>query len=261
MLAAESREDRAMVLQGKTALVTGAGSGIGRAIALAYAREGASQVLSDIDEAACHETARMIDDAVSDAEVHMVAGDVTQPEHHDALVRAAVDRFGRLDIACNNAGIGGDLKPVAEIDVDAWQRVLDVNLSGVFYGMRVQIPAMLNAGGGAIVNMGSIMSTVATPGASAYVAAKHGLLGLTRTAALEYAAAGVRINAVGPAFIDTPLLAGLPAELHGQLVALHPLGRLGRAPEVAELVVWLSSESASFATGGYYPIDGGYLAR
>jgi NAD(P)-dependent dehydrogenase (short-subunit alcohol dehydrogenase family) len=250
-----------MVLKGKTAIVTGAASGIGRAIALAFAREGAAQILSDLDGAACEETVRLIGESSPDSEAHVVAGDVTVPDHHEALVRAAVDRFGRLDVACNNAGIAGALKPVGELEIDAWQRVIDVNLSGVFYGMRVQIPAMLNAGGGAIVNMGSIMSTVSTPGASAYVAAKHGLLGLTRTAALEYAAAGVRVNAVGPAFIDTPLLSGLPAEMHGQLVALHPVGRLGRPQEVAELVVWLSSDAASFATGAYYPIDGGYLAR
>jgi NAD(P)-dependent dehydrogenase (short-subunit alcohol dehydrogenase family) len=250
-----------MMLHGKTALVTGAASGIGRAIALTYAREGAQQILSDLDEAGSAETLRLIGDAFPEAQAHAVAGDVSQPECHDTLVQAALDRFGRLDIACNNAGIGGELKSVAELDIEGWQRVIAVNLSAVFYAMRAQIPAMQHAGGGAIVNMASIMSMVAMPGASAYVAAKHGLVGLTRTAALEYAEGGLRINAVGPAFIDTPLLSGLPADMRGPLVSLHPVGRLGRAEEVAELVAWLSSDRASFATGAYYPIDGGYLAR
>jgi NAD(P)-dependent dehydrogenase (short-subunit alcohol dehydrogenase family) len=250
-----------MMLKDKVGLVTGAASGIGRALALACAREGARQVLSDIDQNGLESTCELIRDSVPGAEVELRTGTVAEPEFHVALVRTALERFGRLDVACNNAGISGELKPVADLDVDAWQRVIDVNLSGVFYGMRAQIPAMLQSGGGAIVNMASIMSAVAMPGASAYVASKHAVVGLTRTAALEYAAHGVRVNAVGPAFIETPLLAGIPSEMAPQLVALHPIGRLGRPEEVAELVVWLSSDRASFATGAYYPIDGGYLAR
>jgi NAD(P)-dependent dehydrogenase (short-subunit alcohol dehydrogenase family) len=250
-----------MMLKEKVSIVTGAASGIGRALALACAREGARQVLSDLDEIGLESTRELIRDAVPAAEVELRTGNVAEPEFHSELVRMALERFGRLDMACNNAGIGGDLKPVADLEVEAWQRVIDVNLSGVFYGMRAQIPAMLQSGGGAIVNMASIMSTVAMPGASAYVASKHAVVGLTRAAALEYAAHGVRVNAVGPAFIETPLLAGIPSDMAPQLVALHPIGRLGRPEEVAELVVWLSSDRASFATGAYYPIDGGYLAR
>ena len=145
--------------------------------------------------------------------------------------------------------------------MEGWRRVIDVNLSGVFYGMRAQIPRMLQSGGGAIVNIASIYGQVGTPGAAGYAAAKHGVVGLTQTAALEYAAQGIRINAVGPAYIDTPLLKGLSAEARAALVSQHPIGRLGRAEEVAELVVWLSSERASFVTGSYYPVDGGYLAQ
>jgi NAD(P)-dependent dehydrogenase (short-subunit alcohol dehydrogenase family) len=147
------------------------------------------------------------------------------------------------------------------MSIEGWRTVLEVNLSGVFYAMRAQIPRMLESGGGAIVNMASIYGQVGTPGAAGYVAAKHGVVGLTQTAALEYATQGVRVNAVGPAYIDTPLLPALSAEARAALVSQHPIRRLGRAEAVAELVLWLSSERASFVTGSYYPADGGYLAR
>lgn len=250
-----------MLLEGKTAIVTGAGSGIGRAIALAYAREGARVVVSDYDEDGGRATVGLLEEATPGAEAAFVRADVSSPEENEALVRAALDRFGALHVACNNAGIGGELNPVGELSVEGWQRVISVNLSGAFYGMRAQIPPMLEAGGGAIVNMASILGRVGTPGSSGYVAAKHGVIGLTKTAALEYAARGLRVNAVGPGYIDTPLLEALPAEEREALVALHPVGRLGRAEEVAELVVWLSSDRASFVTGAYYPADGGYLAQ
>lgn len=248
-------------LRGKVALVTGAASGIGRAIALAYAREGARVVVSDLDEAGGQETVRLIGEATPGSEALIVQADVARPEAHGALVRAAVDRFGALHVACNNAGIGGELNPVAEQSVEGWQRVIEINLSGVFYGMRAQLPAILAAGGGSIVNMASILGQVGFAGSSGYVAAKHGVVGLTRAAGLEYSAQGVRVNAVGPAFIDTPLLAGLDGDTRAALVGAHPIGRLGRAGEVAELVVWLSSDRASFVTGAYYPVDGAYLAR
>ncbi|MFW6084984.1 MAG: glucose 1-dehydrogenase [Gemmatimonadota bacterium] len=250
-----------MSLQNRTALVTGAASGIGRAVALAYAREGANVVVSDVDEEGGRETVRLVEEATPGAETLFVRADVTRPDDHEALVEATIDRFGALHVACNNAGIGGEIAPVGEMGVDAWRKVVEINLSGVFYAMRTQIPRMLEAGGGAIVNMASILGEVGTAGSAAYVAAKHGVLGLTKTAALEYSEQGVRVTAVGPGYIDTPLLESLSEEQKSALVGLHPIGRLGRADEVAELVVWLSGDGASFTAGGYYPVDGGYLAR
>lgn len=250
-----------MLLKGKSTITTGGGSGIGRAVAIAYAREGARVIVSDIDDEGGRETVRFIEREAPEAQATFVHADTSKPEDHEQLVGAAIDRFGRLDIACNNAGIGGEINPVGAMSVAGWSKVIEVNLSGVFYAMRAQIPRMLEAGGGVIVNMSSILGQVGTPGSSGYVAAKHGIVGLTQTAALEYAAQGVRVNAIGPGYIDTPLLAGLPPDARAGLVGLHPVGRLGRSEEVAELVVWLSSEKASFVTGSYYPVDGGYLAQ
>ena len=171
--------------------------------------------------------------------------------------------YGRLDVACNNAGIAGELAPTADYPLEAWQRVIAVNLTGVFHCMKYEIAQMLKTGGGAIVNIASILGAVGFANAPAYSAAKHGVLGLTKTAALEYGAQRVRINAVGPAFIHTPMIAGLEQDAASlnQLIALHPMGRLGTSEEVAEMVVWLSGPGASFTTGGYFPVDGGYLAR
>ena len=196
-------------------------------------------------------------------EAIFIAADVGKPEDCEALVRGAVEKFGRLDIACNNAGIGGPQAPTADYPLDGWAQVIGINLSGVFYGMKYQLPAMLKNGGGAIVNMASILGAVGFAGAPAYTAAKHGVVGLTQAAALEYSAQGVRINAVGPGFIHTPMISALEDNqaVNDMLVAAHPIGRLGRAEEVAELVLWLSSDKASFVTGAYYPVDGGYLAR
>lgn len=249
------------MLQGKTALVTGGASGIGRAIALLYAREGAKVLVSDLDAQGGEETVRQV--RAAGGEAFFVKADVSRAEDGRMLVERAVQAYGRLDIACNNAGIGGPLSPTADYPEEAWQQVIGVNLSGVFYGMKHQIAQMQRQGGGAIVNIASILGQVAFANAPAYTAAKHGVVGLTRAAALEYSAKGLRINAVGPAFIHTPMIAPIEGDPTAcqAVTAMHPIGRLGEPAEVAELVVWLSSDRASFVTGAYYAVDGGYLAH
>jgi NAD(P)-dependent dehydrogenase (short-subunit alcohol dehydrogenase family) len=248
-------------LRNKVTLVTGGASGIGRAIALAYAREGARVVVSDVDAEGGLATVSMIH--ARDAEALFVPAHVGRAAECQQLVARTMAHFGRLDVACNNAGIGGELAPLADYPLHAWDEVININLSGVFFGMRYQIPALLQGGGGAVVNIASILGAVGFAGAPAYTAAKHGVVGLTQCAALEYSAQGVRINAVGPGFIQTPMIAPVAADPHAQqaLVGLHPIGRLGLPEEVAELVLWLASGRASFVTGAYYPVDGGYLAR
>lgn len=246
---------------GKVALVTGAGSGIGRAVARQYAQGGCRVVVSDVNETAGRETVDLISAEAADA--RFVRADVSRAEECEALVGQTLEAFGGLDIACNNAGIGGEQNLTAEHSLDAWNRVTEINLSGVFYCMKYQIPAMVSGGGGAIVNLNSILGQVGFPTAPAYVSAKHGVVGLTRTSAIEYATEGVRINAVGPGFIRTPMIADLESDPDTlrTLVSMHPMGRLGEPEEVAEVVGFLSSDRASFVTGAYYAVDGGYLAR
>jgi len=247
-------------LENKIAIVTGAGSGIGRAVALVYASEKAKVVVCDIDEKGGKETVLQIINNGGDA--MFIVADTSKPDDHKSLVEQTVKHFGGLHIVCNNAGIGGEIAPTGDYSIESWDKVIGINLSGVFYGMHFQIPAMIKSGGGSIVNMASILGMVGTKYSPAYVASKHGVVGLTKTAALDYADKNIRINAVGPGYIVTPLLTNtLDEATMKTLAALHPIGRLGTAEEVAALVLWLSSSLSSFVTGSYYTIDGGYTAQ
>ncbi len=252
-----------MLLEGKTALVTGGGSGIGRSIALAYAREGAQVLVADVDEMGGRETVELVRSL--GVQVAYQRLDVSRLEEHLRAVDAVQRVFGGLHIACNNAGISSGRSraylPLADVATDDWDQVIGVNLTGMFYGLKAQIPALIEAGGGAVVNIASVMGQVARQGIGPYVASKHGVVGLTRAAAIDYAGKGIRVNAVGPGYIDTPMLSHADSAARARLVSLHPIGRLGYPDEIAEVVVWLSSNRASFITGGYYPVDGGYLAQ
>ncbi len=246
---------------GQVALVTGAGSGIGRAVALQLAAGGAAVVATDLDGAGGPETVEQIVGAGGQGT--FLRCDVREAAAVEAAVAHAVATYGKLTLACNNAGIGGAGGRTGEHRLEDWNAVIAVNLTGVFHCLRYELPALVAAGGGAIVNLASVLGQVALPGAPAYVAAKHGVVGLTRTAAIEYATEGVRVNAVGPGFIETPMTQGWQDDpVAGQrILAMHPLGRMGQPSEVAALICWLLSSEASYVTGGYYPVDGGYLAR
>lgn len=246
--------------EGKAAVVTGAGSGIGAAVAAELATRGARVLVVDVAAEGAETVAAQVRAKGGTAEAF--AADVSDAAQVEAMVAKAVDAFGGLHLAVNNAGIGGPQAPVHEYPLDGWRQVMGVNLDGVFYGMKYQIAAMLGAGGGAIVNMSSILGSVGFDNVCAYVTAKHALQGLTRTAALEYGGKGIRVNAVGPGFIETPLVTdNLDAATLDMLRGLHATGRLGRVEEVSAITCFLLSDRASFVNGSYHLVDGGYTAR
>lgn len=249
-------------MQGKVALVTGAASGIGRATALAFAREGAQVIVSDRDETGGAETCRWILDRGGRAA--FVAADVSQSGDVDRLLARTLETYGRLDYAFNNAGIEGSPAPTHECTEENWDRTIDINLKGVWLCMKKEIPILLKQGGGAIVNCSSIAGLVGFSGIPAYVASKHGVLGLTKTAALEYAKQGIRINAICPGVIQTPMIDRFTqgnAQAYAQLAAGEPVARMGRPEEIADAVLFLCSERASFITGHPLVADGGWVAQ
>ena len=249
-------------LDGKVALITGAGSGIGRASALAFAREGAKVAAADIVVEGGEETVRMVKEAGGEA--FFIKVDVSNAADVEAMVNAVVDTYGRIDCAYNNAGIEGRLASTDEYPEDMFDKVIDINLTGVWLCMKYELPHMLKQGGGAIVNTASGAGLIGVAGMSAYVASKHGVVGLTKTAALEYAKSGIRVNAVCPGVIQTPMMERITADqpqLGEAVVAAEPVGRAGKPEEIAESVVWLSSDAASFVTGHAMSVDGGYVAQ
>lgn len=249
--------------EGKAALITGAGSGIGREAALKFARSGARIVVSDVDEHGGRETVSLAEQDGGSA--IFVLADVSKPEQVEAAVAAGVDAFGGLHIVVNNAGIGGEANATGDYSLEGWHKVIDINLHGVFYGMRYGIPAILASGGGCVVNISSILGLVGWATAPAYVAAKHAVTGLTKAAAVEYGQQGIRVNSVHPGFIETPLLtkAGIVpgTDGYGFIASKHAMNRLGLAEEVANLIVWLCSDEASFVTGSNVAVDGGYTCQ
>jgi len=249
-------------LRGKVAIVTGGSAGIGRATAMALAGEGAAIVIGDVDIDGGHDVVREIQDKGGRA--LFVETDVADDRQVEALVASGVAEFGGLDIAFNNAGTEGATAITHECTLDNWHRTLAINLTGVWSCMRHEIPAMLERGGGSIINCSSVAGLVGFSGIPAYTASKHGIVGLTKTAALEYAELGIRVNAVCPGVIDTAMIerfTGHQAEAEAALVASEPVGRLGLPSEIADAVVWLSSSRSSFVTGQAIAVDGGFIAR
>jgi NAD(P)-dependent dehydrogenase (short-subunit alcohol dehydrogenase family) len=249
---------------GETVVVTGAGSGIGRATAIAFGEAGANVVVADIDQDGGRETASTIADETA-GDGTFVDVDVTDDADVEKMVETATSEYGGLDVACNNAGIPGTFSATDEIPEQQWQAIIDVNLSGVWRSLRKEIPVMLDHGGGAIVNVASVLGRVGEAETPAYTAAKHGVVGLTKVAALERATDDIRVNAVCPGYVETQMLedAGVTTDeaVRAETEALHPMERLGEADEIADAVLWLASEDASFVTGETLAVDGGYLGR
>lgn len=247
----------------KVVLITGAATGIGRATALAFAKEGAALALGDVNLKELERTVSLCKE--TGAQVSGIKCDVSLAGDNEALVKEAIQKFGGLDVAFNNAGTEGTPGATADCSVESWNKTIGINLTGVYLGMRAQIPAMLKRGKGSIINNASILGTVGFAGAPAYVAAKHGVLGLTKTASLEYSSKGIRVNAVCPGFIETPMLerAGITtnAEMKSSIARMHPIGRMGKAEEIADAVVWLASDQSSFVTGHPLLVDGGFVTQ
>jgi len=244
---------------GKVALVTGAGSGLGEASARLLARNGLKVVVSDVNSGAASGVAESINAAGGQALANIA--DVAQQDQMQAAVDFAMAQFGALHYAVNNAGISGHHAPIGEQDSKDWERVTSINLDGVYYGLRCQIPAILQSGGGAIVNVSSVAGLIGMPGIAAYVAAKHGVAGLTKSAALDYAKQGIRINSVHPGAIETPILAPVNDEVRPLLMAAHPMGRFGAPDDIAHAVAFLLSDVAGYITGTQLAVDGGYTAK
>jgi NAD(P)-dependent dehydrogenase (short-subunit alcohol dehydrogenase family) len=252
----------AVLLGGKIALITGAGSGIGRATALIFAREGATIALSDIAAEGGEETLRLVKQ--EGAEAIFVRTDVSKLAEVEALIAKVISNWGRIDCAFNNAGIDGKMAKTAECTEETWNRTIAVNLTGVFFCMKAEIPHMLRQGGGAIVNTASAAGLTGSPGLPAYVASKHGVVGLTRAAALEYGREKVRVNCVCPGPIRTPMLGRLLTnrpEMEQRFASAEPLKRLGEPGEIGEAAAWLCSDAASYVTGHAMSVDGGYMAK
>ena len=245
-------------LTGRTALVTGAGAGIGRAIARAYGAAGATVVVTDINAESAETVAEEV--RAAGGKAWSTTLDVTDPQAHIDLVAEIESREGALHIACNNAGLTAPPVSIGDMSIEQWNKVRTVDLDGTFYGMRAQAPAMVRAGGGVIVSISSIAGDRGLRGMAPYSAAKHGVNGLTKTLAMEYGDKNVRAVSVGPAYIATGLEQSLPPEVRDSLPGLHALGRMGRPEEVGSVVAFLSSDAASFMSGSYIPVDGGYLA-
>ncbi|HLW63585.1 MAG TPA: SDR family oxidoreductase [Flavobacterium sp.] len=243
-------------LENKVALVTGGASGIGKAIVELFVKEGAKVVFTDLNV----DLGTKVQQELG-SQTHFVKSDASSPEDNKAAVEETVKQFGALHIAVNNAGVGGEANIVGEMSIEGWKSVIDINLNGVFYGMHYQLPEIEKVGG-SIINMASILGSAGFATSSGYSAAKHGVIGLTKSAAWEYGTRNVRINAVGPGFISTPLVdKSLDTDALKYLESQHAMQRLGTPEEIASMVLWLASDGASFATGTYYPVDGGYLAK
>ena len=250
-----------MSLDGRVALVTGGSSGIGRATALAFAKAGARVAIGDVDVPGGEETVRLVGEAGGKA--MFIRTDVSKWTEVEALVNGTVERFDRLDCAFNNAGVDNLHYQVGELPEEEWDRVIGINLKGTMFCLRHEIPRMLSLGGGAIVNASSVVGLIGSPESAAYISSKHGITGLTKSAALDYARRGIRVNAVCPGVIRTPIVEAYLKErpyAEAQLARQQPMGRMGHPDEVAGAVVWLCSDAASFITGQTLAIDGGWTA-